>query len=372
MSHTAMDSSVESAQAMEIEAEAAWAAVQSRDAEQDGRFVYAVATTGIYCRPTCSSRRPNRENVAFFPAPADAEAAGYRACRRCRPDRSDDSATDRALERARALLDGALDEPPTLEELGRQVGVSAFHLQRIFKRRFGVSPREYVEAARAGRLKEGLRRGDTVSRATYDAGFGSGSRVYDRADALLGMTPAAYRQGGRGVRIHFTVTSTPMGSMLLAATERGVCAVSFGDDGGALEAALRGEYPAAQVERSDELLAEWAGAVAQFAAGERQALDLPLDLRATAFQLRVWRALREIPFGGTRSYAQVAESIGQPTAARAVARACASNRVALAIPCHRVVPAAGGVGGYRWGTDRKRRLLAQEHATAPDPDPPTA
>jgi AraC family transcriptional regulator, regulatory protein of adaptative response / methylated-DNA-[protein]-cysteine methyltransferase len=340
----------------------AWAAVLARDPAFDGRMVYAVATTGVYCRPTCSSRRPNRVNVRFFPAPADAEAAGFRACRRCRPDRTDESATERALDRARALLDAAADRAPTLEELGRQVGISAFHLQRTFKRRFGVSPREYADAARAGRLKDSLRREDTVSRATYEAGYGSGSRVYEQADGLLGMTPGAYRNGGRGVRIRYTVAATALGSMLLAATERGVCAVSFGDDADALQAALRAEYPAADVDRDDAALGEWAAAIAEFAGGQTAALDLPLDLRATAFQLRVWRALREIPVGATRTYAEVAESIGQPSAARAVARACASNRVALAIPCHRVVPAAGGVGGYRWGSDRKRRLLDQEHA----------
>jgi AraC family transcriptional regulator of adaptative response/methylated-DNA-[protein]-cysteine methyltransferase len=342
------------------EPEAAWAAVLARDAEYDGRFVYAVATTGVYCRPTCPSRRPRRENVAFYASPAQAEASGFRACRRCRPDREDASATERALERARALLDAGVDEPPTLEELGRCVGVSAFHLQRIFKRRFGVSPREYVQAARAGRLKESLRRGETVSRATYEAGFGSGSRVYESAAALLGMTPAAYRHGGRGVRIGFTVAPSPLGPILVAATGRGVCAVTFGDDAAALESGLLAEFPAAELVRDDAGLGEWAAAIADFAAGERRTLDLPLDVRATAFQLRVWRALREIPFGDTRSYGQVAAAIGQPSAARAVARACAGNRVAMAIPCHRVVPSTGEVGGYRWGPDRKRRLLAQE------------
>jgi AraC family transcriptional regulator of adaptative response/methylated-DNA-[protein]-cysteine methyltransferase len=350
----------ETAQVRGTEPEAAWAAVLARDEDYDGRFVYAVATTGVYCRPTCPSRRPRRENVAFYAAPGEAEAAGFRACRRCRPDRADPSATDRALERARELLAAAVDEPPTLEELGRRVGVSAFHLQRIFKRRFGVSPREYVQAARAGRLKESLRRGETVSRATYEAGFGSGSRVYESAGALLGMTPAAYRHGGRGVHIGYTVASSPLGPILVAATERGVCAVTFGDDPRALEEGLRSEFPAADLQRDDAGLSDWAAAIAAFAAGERRALDLPLDVRATAFQLRVWRALREIPFGATASYGEVAAAIGQPRAARAVARACAGNRVAMAIPCHRVVPATGEVGGYRWGADRKRRLLAQE------------
>ncbi|MDB4948984.1 MAG: bifunctional transcriptional activator/DNA repair enzyme protein Ada [Gemmatimonadetes bacterium] len=359
------DAAPADAGAGEVDAETAWTAVLARDGEQDGRFVYAVATTGVYCRPTCPSRRPRRENVAFYAAPADAERAGFRACRRCRPDRDDASATERALERARQALDAALDAPPTLEELGRMVGVSAFHLQRTFKRRFGASPRQYVEAARAERLKAGLRRGDTVSRATYEAGFGSGSRVYERADALLGMTPAAYRRGGAGQQIRYTVAPSPLGAILVAATERGVCAVTLGDDAAALEAGLRAEYPAAEMRREDAELSAWAAAVSAFAAGRSRALEVPLDLRATAFQLLVWKALREIPFGVTRSYGEVAAAIGQPSAARAVARACAGNRVALAIPCHRVVPASGEVGGYRWGTDRKRRLLAQEH-TAPD------
>jgi AraC family transcriptional regulator, regulatory protein of adaptative response / methylated-DNA-[protein]-cysteine methyltransferase len=339
--------------------EEAWAAVLRRDPDADGRFVYAVSTTGIYCRPVCAARRPRREHVSFFVDAAAAEAAGYRACRRCRPEHGGTSSTAACVERALAYLDARLDETVTLEELGRAVYSSPFHLQRSFKRLLGVTPREYVRARRAERLKARLHQGDTVSRAAYEAGYGSGSRVYERSGAELGMTPAAYRRGGRGERIRYSTVASPLGWLLVARTERGVCAVSLGEDATELEAGLRREFPHAVLEHADDLGA-WTEAVASYAHGATTRLDLPLDLRATAFQQRVWKALREIPAGETRSYGEIAAAVGVPRGARAVARACASNRVALAIPCHRVVREDGALGGYRWGLERKRRLLEQE------------
>lgn len=341
----------------------AWAAVLGRDPLADGRFVYAVSTTGIYCRPVCPSRRPRRENVSFFPDPPAAEAAGYRPCRRCRPERQGTSPSVACVERARAYLDARLEETVTLEELGRAAYMSPFHLQRSFKRLLGVTPREYVRARRYELLKARLRAGDTVSRATYEAGFGSGSRVYERSGAELGMTPATYRRGGEGEQIRYSIVPSSLGWLLVALTERGVCAVAMGDTAAELEAGLRREFPRAVLERQGDSGA-WMEAVVDFVDGATDRLDLPLDLRATAFQQRVWKALREIPAGETRTYGEVAAAIGAPRGARAVAQACASNRVALAIPCHRVVRGDGDPGGYRWGADRKRRLLERERASA--------
>ena len=343
-----------------------WTAVLERDTRQDGRFVYAVATTGVFCRPSCPSRRPRRENVAFFSAPEEAERAGYRACRRCAPE-SSVAPAERTVREACAYLEAHLDEPVTLETLGREIGVSPFHLQRMFKRVTGVSPKAYVNARRVERLKARLQQGDGVADATYEAGYGSGSRVYEQADAQLGMTPATYKRGGSGVTIRYGTTESPLGRLLVAVSERGVCAVTLGDSDGDLEAALRREYPQARIERTkekDERLEEWLGAVVRHLEGAQPSLALPLDVQATAFQRRVWQALQEIPYGATRSYGEIAAAIGQPQASRAVARACASNRVALIVPCHRVVRGdfeiSGEAGGYRWGAERKRRLLDRE------------
>jgi AraC family transcriptional regulator of adaptative response/methylated-DNA-[protein]-cysteine methyltransferase len=340
---------------------AAWAAVVGRDRRFDGRFVYAVRSTGVYCRPSCPSRRPSAANVVFFAAAAEAERAGFRACKRCRPHANGAPAgAAAAVRKAAAFIDAHADERITLAALARETGVSAFHLQRVFRRELGVTPREYQQARRLDRLRAQLRRGETVSRATYEAGFGSPSRVYEQA-GRLGMTPAVYRRGGEGLRIRFAIVPSPLGQLLVASTATGICAVSLGDSEAQLERRLRAEFPRAAVERDDGgSLGEIVGRVVAHIRGDGPAHDLPLDVKGTAFQQQVWRALLAIPYGETRSYAAVAAAIGQPTATRAVARACATNPVAVVIPCHRVVRSDGGLGGYAGGVERKERLLVTE------------
>lgn len=340
--------------------DALWEAVQDRDARWDGVFVYAVPSTRIYCRPTCPSRRPRREGVRFFATPSGAAAAGFRPCRRCHPD---GAATAPAhiehVRRACSLIAEAEEKLP-LDRLAARIGVSAHHLQRTFKRVLGISPREYDDACRVGCLKAGLQSGEGVANATYGAGFGSGSRVYERAPSTLGMTPAAYARGGKGEDVKYTIVDSPLGRLLVAATARGVCAVKLGGADHALERELHREFSSAAIAAGDAVLSTWvAGIVKSLEAGAPDP-RLPLDVRATAFQRRVWRELQQIPRGTTRSYQEVARRIGQPTAARAVARACATNPVAIVIPCHRVVRADGELGGYHWGVDRKRALLDAE------------
>lgn len=362
------------------DAERAWAAVLARDGAWDGRFVYAVASTGIFCRPSCPARRPRRDRVAFFAEAAAAVAAGYRACRRCAPLQEGASDAERRVAAARAYLAAHLDETVTLERLGREVGASPFHLQRTFKRVLGVSPKDYVLAQRAERLKQRLKEGDDVTTATYEAGYGAGSRLYEQSNARLGMTPGTFRRGGRGAHIRFAFAAAPLGRLLVAATERGICAVRLGDDEESLSAGLRRDYPQATLERvaTGDPLEGWVDAIlASLAPGPGTAppplAGLPLDVRATAFEWRVWRELQRIPRGATRSYGEVATALGKPGAARAVARACAANRVALVVPCHRVVRADGDPGGYRWGAERKRQLLAGEEPMAgAEPAPGTA
>ena len=342
-----------------------WNAVVARDAEQDGRFVYAVRTTGVYCKPSCASRRALRENVRFFADPGSAEAAGFRACKRCDP-RESESSTSRVIAKARAYLDAHVDEPPALATLARAVGMSASHLQRTFTRHVGVSPRKYAAALRGDRLKAHLRAGATVSRATFDAGYGASSRAYDAAREQLGMTPGAYRRGGKGVSIRYMISATSLGRLLVAATDRGVCAITLGDDEATLENALNSEYPQSsrtrvRGTRGNEQLRAWVAAVSAYIEGAEREIRVPLDVTGTPFQERVWQALQRIPYGETRSYAQVAESIAAPSAARAVASACARNRISLVIPCHRVVRGTGALCGYRWGIARKEQLLAREH-----------
>lgn len=346
-----------------------WIAVTSRDPAADGTFVYAVKTTGVYCRPSCASRSAKRQNVVFYRAPEAAEAAGYRPCKRCRPTAA--AADDPALQRVRracAAIDKALEEgesgPPALAPLARAVGTSPHHLLRLFQRHLGITPKEYADARRLELVKRHLKSGDGVAGALYAAGYGSPSRLYERADAQLGMTPATYRRDGKGAAIDFTTVRASLGRLLVAATERGLAAVSLGADDARLERALRAEYPAADIRRADARLKPWVAQILEHIAGERTSLALPLDLQATAFQWRVWRALQQIPYGSTATYSEIATAIGAPRAARAVARACASNRVGIVIPCHRVVREDGEPGGYRWGIERKEKLLATEKEKA--------
>ena len=329
----------------------------ARDARQDGRFVFAVRTTGIYCRPSCPSRRPRRDSVEFFSDPRQAERAGYRACLRCKP--TEISAQVQVVTRARQLLDQA-EGVLTLAELSRRVGVSPFHLQRLFKRATGLSPREYQTARRMQQVKHGLRKGDDVTTALYDAGFGSPSRLYEKSQQQLGMTPGVYRRGGAGMTIQYAIVPSPLGRVLVAATARGLCAVRFGESANELEGELRREFHAATMVRDDAGLQPYLAPLLASLRGERVTLDLPLDVRATAFQKKVWDELRRIPRGETRSYSQVAHAIGDDKAVRAVAQACASNPVAIAVPCHRVVRSDGELAGYRWGLARKKKLLRQE------------
>ncbi len=338
-----------------------WEAVLHRDARMDGFFYYAVLSTGVYCRPSCHSRRPRREKVVFFRDRHAAERAGFRPCLRCRP--ADPSAANPQADLVRRVcryIEKNLDAPLTLDVLGRELSLSPFHLQRTFKALAGITPRAYADACRLETLKRGLQRGDSVTRAMVDAGYSSTSRLYERTASQLGMGPSQYRKGGAGVAIRYAIVDSPFGKLLVAATARGVCAIRFGASRRELERVLHEEFPNARVERDDEQMAASTAQVAEHLAGRRERIDLPLDIRATAFQRLVWEHLQSIPRGATESYSQVAAAIGRPTAVRAVARACASNPVALAIPCHRVVREDGADSGYRWGIERKRRLLEAE------------
>jgi len=335
-----------------------WQAVVARDASRDGAFVFAVNSTGVYCRPSCPSRRPRRERVRFFSRPDEAERAGFRACLRCRPREGD--ARVKTVERICQFLREHADEPVTLAALGKRFGMNPFHLQRVFKSVLGVSPREFTDAIRMRSFKSQLRSGSSVTDAIYEAGFGSSSRLYERSRHQLGMTPATYQRGGKGVLIRYTTLDSPVGRMLLAATDRGVCAVTFGESDGSLLEGLRHEFPDAALHRGDVVLRRWVRALLDQMQGEHPLPQLPLDVQATAFQRRVWEHLRSIAFGTTESYGEVARAIGRASTTRAVARACATNPVAVAIPCHRVVRGNGDLGGYRWGMERKKALLEME------------
>ncbi|PTA68957.1 bifunctional DNA-binding transcriptional regulator/O6-methylguanine-DNA methyltransferase Ada [Deinococcus arcticus] len=335
-----------------------WQAVQSRSAAHDGQFYYGVRSTGIFCRPSCPSRRPKRENVAIFPSLEDAAAAGFRACRRCTPAHI--SAAQQAVAHAQHLLDTA-EPTPSLVGLAAAVGLSPFHLQRVFKAATGVSLKQYAIAQRAARTKAHLQAGASVTAALYDGGHASPRTLYDPATDQLGMSPGQYRAGGEGQTITFAVTQSVLGPLLVAATQRGLVAVRFGEVS-TLEAELRTEYPKATLKQDEAALAPYVDALATHLVGARPELALPLEPAGTAFQQRVWAALKTIPYGQTRSYAQVAQIIGQPQAVRAVAQACAANPVGLVVPCHRVLRSSGALGGYRWGTDRKRALLDREAA----------
>jgi AraC family transcriptional regulator of adaptative response/methylated-DNA-[protein]-cysteine methyltransferase len=339
-----------------------WQAVQARDRSADGQFVYAVKTTGIYCRPSCASRSPRRENVEFFALPAAAEEAGYRACKRCQPRTA--VIADERIQLVQRICDhicAHLDDANALalDALGKAFGYDPSHLQKSFSAALHMSPREYAEAMRYLRLKRELRGGGTVSDAVYSAGFSSSSRVYEGAGERMGMTPAQYKSGGVGVAMAYTTAGSALGVLLVAVTERGICALGIYDDDEAAEASLRAEFPQAGITRDDNLAVVIQAVLAHIENGASLP-DVRFDIAATAFQWRVWEALQAIPRGETRTYAQVAAAIGQPKAVRAVASACANNHAALVIPCHRVVGSDGGLHGYKWGVARKEKLLEAE------------
>ncbi|HEY1448219.1 MAG TPA: bifunctional DNA-binding transcriptional regulator/O6-methylguanine-DNA methyltransferase Ada [Caulobacteraceae bacterium] len=342
--------------------EARWAAVLSRDTQADGQFYYAVRTTGVFCRPSCGARPARRENVCFFVTTAEAEAAGFRACKRCRPTESPPAArrAEIAAEACRTIE--MAETPPSLAELARAAGLSPHHFHRLFKAATGVTPKAYADAHRGRRVREGLEGDGTVTQAIYDAGFNSGGRFYEKSAAVLGMTPTKFRRGGERTIIRFAIGDCDLGAILVAATDKGVCAILLGEDPDALARQLQDRFPRAELIGAD---ADFEATVARVVAMVEQpgvGLDLPLDIRGTAFQQRVWEALRQLRSGETASYAEIARRIGAPNAARAVAQACAANTLAVAVPCHRIVRTNGDLSGYAWGVERKRALLEREAA----------
>lgn len=348
---------------MEIAKDKFWEAILIRNLAFDGVFFFGVRTTGVFCRPSCSSRSPKRENVSFFVAAVEAEKAGFRACLRCKPldTKFTDTSAEIIANAFRWLRDGDI-EIATVDDLATRLGVSSGHLQKTFKNMLGISPKEAMDMVRLENFKENVRETD-VTTSLYESGFGSSRSLYEKAGERLGMTPAVYKKGGKGMTIKCTVADSPLGKLMVAATERGICAVSFGDDEASLRDELEKEFFAASTVNDDTLLKAAVDSILRGIDGERTSLSLPLDVRGTAFQMRVWSELRKIPYGETRSYSQVAERIGHPKAVRAVARACATNPVAIVTPCHRVVASDGKLAGYRWGIDRKAKILATESAT---------
>ncbi|MEK7323603.1 MAG: bifunctional DNA-binding transcriptional regulator/O6-methylguanine-DNA methyltransferase Ada [Pseudomonadota bacterium] len=337
-----------------------WAAVLARDAKADGGFFYSVKTTGVYCRPSCAARTAKPENVSFHTTAADAERAGFRPCKRCKPDQLTLAARRAAQVADLCRFIEQAERTPTLAELAQHARLSAYHLHRVFKAVTGLTPNAYAAAQRAQRVRRELGRGGTVTDAIYDAGYNSSGRFYEEADRVLGMTPSQYRAGGVDTDIHFAIGACTLGAILVARSERGVCAILLGDDPAALAHELEDRFPQARLLGGDAGFEQLIAHVVGFVEAPRLGLDLPLDMRGTAFQRRVWQALRAIPVGQTVSYGELANKIGAPTSARAVARACAANALAIAIPCHRVVRADGGLSGYRWGVERKRALLERE------------
>lgn len=350
----------QAAQALATERDPRWAAVRARDAQADGRFVYAVVTTGVYCRPSCPSRHARPEHVRFHASCAEAEAAGFRPCKRCRPNEGPLAAQHAEQVTRACRIIASADTPPTLEALARQVGLSPWHLHRLFKAVTGLTPHAWAVAQRADRLRRQLPASGSVTEALYDAGYNASSRFYEQADATLGMAPARFRAGGVGSTIRFAVGQCSLGAIVVARSERGVCAILLGDDPQALVRDLQDRFPKARFVGGDADFEQWVAQVVGFVEAPALGLALPLDLRGTAFQQRVWQALREIPPGRTSTYTGIAERIGSPKAVRAVAAACAANALAVAIPCHRVVRLDGSLSGYRWGVERKRALLARE------------
>jgi AraC family transcriptional regulator of adaptative response/methylated-DNA-[protein]-cysteine methyltransferase len=345
---------------MQIYEDRYWQAVMEHDSRANGTFVYAVRSTGIYCKPSCPSRRPERRQVVFFTEPAAAEQAGFRACQRCQPQERTIETRVELVCQACCYIEHHLDEPVRLEQLGEELGLSKAYTQKLFKRVMGISPRQYAEALRLGQIKSSLKEGVSVTRTLYKVGYSSSSRLYERTPQQLGMTPTAYKRGGAGMVIDYAIVDSPLGRLLVAATARGICRIGLDNSDEVLEQTLRQEYPAAEIRQDSARLSLWLTEVVRYLAGTQPDLDLPLDIRATAFQWRVWEELRTIPCGQTRSYSSIAHAIGQPQAQRAVAQACKQNPVPLVIPCHRVVRENGDPGGYRWGVERKQRLLAQE------------
>jgi AraC family transcriptional regulator of adaptative response/methylated-DNA-[protein]-cysteine methyltransferase len=341
-----------------------WDAVRRRDPAADGHFFFAVKTTGVYCLPSCAARPARRENVAFYTARAEAERAGFRPCKRCRPDAPPRSEREAALVGAACRDIESAEETPRLADLAARAGVSPYHFHRMFKRIVGVTPKSYAAAHRNGRVQQSLRLGSDVTAAIYEAGFNSSGRFYDVAPEILGMKPSVYRNGGEGEAIWHSLGRCSLGRVLVAATGRGLCAILLGATDSELLADLRSRFPRATLKKPPAEFAGWVEKVVRLVddPGRTGGLDLPLDVRGTAFQRRVWEALRQIPAGTTATYTEIAGRLGSPRAARAVAGACAANTLAVAIPCHRVVASGGGLAGYRWGVERKRRLLAQEQA----------
>jgi AraC family transcriptional regulator, regulatory protein of adaptative response / methylated-DNA-[protein]-cysteine methyltransferase len=340
--------------------EARWQAVRCRDRAADGTFCYAVLTTAVYCRPGCGARLPRRENVRFFMSAADAERAGFRPCKRCRPDQPALAQRRAAAVATACRMIEAAAEPPELDRIAQAAGMSRFHFHRIFKAATGVTPKAYGEAQRARKLQAKLADSASVTEAIYDAGFNSAGRFYAASAGRLGMTPGQWRAGGTGAEIRFAVGRTSLGAVLVAATDRGICAIQLGDDPDALVRELRSRLPKAQLIGGDREFEHWVAAVVALVEEPAKGLDLPLDVRGTAFQQRVWQALRDVPPGSTATYSEIAQRIGRPKAVRAVASACALNEVAVAIPCHRIVRTDGSLAGYRWGVERKRALLGRE------------
>lgn len=335
-----------------------WAAVVARDPAADGRFFYSVKTTGVYCRPSCASRTARPENVAFHATAAAAERAGFRPCKRCKPDQAGGLVVARVAELCRLIK--SAEHALSLEALARHAGLSPWHLHRVFKAVTGLTPKAYAAAHRAQRVKTGLRKGGSVTAAMYGAGYNSSARFYAQSNAMLGMTPTRYRAGGAGIAMRFAVGECSLGAILVAASTRGICAILLGDDPDALVRDLQDRFPQAELLGGDAGFEHWVAQVVGFVEQPRLGLDLPLDVRGTAFQQRVWQALQKIPAGTTSTYAEIAQRIGAPQSARAVAGACAANALAVAIPCHRVVRTDGGLSGYRWGVARKRALLNRE------------
>lgn len=348
---------------MDLSEKTLWQAVLKRDRRYDGICFYGVMSTFIYCRFQCPSKKPLLENTRFFFSQKGAQKAGFRPCKRCRPEEAEEQSIDETASKVLKICRymESCDYIPTLEELSRQVHVSPFHLQREFKKVLGITPRNYADALRQLRLKKALKTGDDIALATYDAGYGSSSRLYEKSSRFLGMTPKAYKQHGKGQKIYYSVVKSPLGLLLLAATKKGICAVRIGDSHKDLVDELKIEFKNADMNETNSKLSEWQQLLIDYLAGSTPWPKLPFDVKATAFQRKVWDHLRTIPEGHTVHYSELASAIGQPKATRAVGRACATNPVAIVIPCHRVVPKTGGVGGYRWSSDRKKKLLAMEN-----------